>query len=632
MPSLLKVEQLFHAALEVDPSERRVYLEKACEGDQALLNEVDSLLFHNNESSEFLLTPAIDILANAVARTTERSSAPDAIVPGQAIEQYQVLEKIEGGHMGVVFKAFDNDLGRFVALKLLPEEMTSHEQALQRFLREARAASALSHPNICTIFEFGRSDGRPFIAMEFLDGQTLKREIADRPLEMPLLLKLAIEIGEALQFAHARGIVHRDLKPANIFVTSEGRAKILDFGIAKLLPRIAAEDISGRRVDLDGSLSVPGIILGTPAYMSPEQIRGEAVDACTDLFSFGAVLYEMGTGRRAFPGETLGQVFGQILQASPASPGAINPLLPAAFERIVATALAADRNERYQNASELVSDLTKLRREVESGSGAGSELTTFRKEDGVGRQTAVREIADRLGWIGRLPWRLKILLAAILLAVVGVLGGMGLITLMPGALHPIARYLNNKGVLIQQQGRLQEAIRDYTRAIKLDSNYAEAHYNLAEGYEEIFDYDRALTEYQRAIDSDVEFYPAYNNLSRLYILRRREYGTALRLLDRALELKPKELSVQYSLHKNYGWADFELGNLSQAEQQLRIAINLNQENGSAHCLLAKVLEAQARTSIAAQEWETCLANSMDPDVEPEWRVEAQEQLRKEGLK
>jgi serine/threonine protein kinase len=621
--SLQKVEQLFHAALEVDPSERTAFLEKACEGDQALLNEVRSLLLHDKQTKNFLVTPAIDILAKAMAHATEKSSGPDPVLPGQYIEQYQIVEKVDGGHMGVVFKALDTDLGRFVALKLLPEEVTSQEQALNRFLREARAASALNHPNICTIFEFGRSGGRPFIAMEFLNGQTLKRQIAGRPLEKPLLLKLAIEICDAMQFAHASGIVHRDLKPTNIFVTSEGRAKVLDFGLAKLLPRIEAEDIPGSTVDLDGSLSTPGMILGTPAYMSPEQIRGEQVDTRTDLFSFGAVLYEMGTGRSAFPGETLGQVIGQILQGTPPTPRAINPSLPAEFDSIVAKALAADRSQRYQSASELISDLNRLTRDFGSGSAAGSETATLSDEQGVWHKTDHRRNAQ-LNWIRRLPRRSKIWLA-----LVGALGGICFVALMMGALHPIARYLNNKGVLFQQHGQLRAAIQDYTRAIRLDPGYAQAHYNLADAYEEIPDYERALTEYQRAIAADVEFYPAYNNLSRLYILRRREYGTAMRLLDRALELKPEQQSVQYSLHKNYGWADFELGNLSQAEKELKIAIGLNQERGSAHCLLAKVLEAQGRTSIAAPEWEICLANSMDPDVEPEWRVEAQERLRKE---
>jgi serine/threonine protein kinase/Tfp pilus assembly protein PilF len=312
---------------------------------------------------------------------------------GQTISHYRIVEQLGAGGMGVVFKAQDSRLERAVALKFLPEKLAQQPQALDRFRREARAASALNHPGICTIYDIGEQDGRAFIAMEFIDGETLRSHIHGKPLPLDELLELGIEIADALEAAHAEGIIHRDIKPANIFVTKRGRAKVLDFGLAKLVPKgITGADSEDDQSD---SNSIVGIISGTPSYMSPEQVRGDGLDSRTDIFSLGLVLYEMATGRQAFGGGTGGVIIEAVLTRPPAPVRSINPDIPQRLEEIIDKALHKNRDQRYQHAADLGADLLRLKREIDSGSRSANEIPQSSPVSNTGPLSSTGELMSR---------------------------------------------------------------------------------------------------------------------------------------------------------------------------------------------------------------------------------------------
>ncbi len=359
-----QVDNLLQAALERPPAERAAFLRHACAGDESLEREVQSLLASEQEEGSFLEGPAIEVAVRAIANQQTPETAGSLI--GQTISHYRIVAKLGAGGMGVVYKAEDVRLHRFVALKFLPEEIARDPQALSRFEREARAASALNHPNICTIHEVEEHDDQPVIVMELLEGETLKQRIREGLLPTDELLEFGIQMSDALEAAHAKGIIHRDIKPANIFITTRGVAKILDFGLAKRVGPVAgrADDTEAPTLTIEDQLTSAGSAVGTVSYMSPEQVRAQALDARTDLFSFGVVLYEMATGQQPFRGESSGVIFDCILNRAAVPPASLNPELPTELERIIDKCLEKDRYLRYQHASEIRTDLQRLKRDA----------------------------------------------------------------------------------------------------------------------------------------------------------------------------------------------------------------------------------------------------------------------------
>jgi eukaryotic-like serine/threonine-protein kinase len=395
-----QLDKLLHAALQRSPEDRDAFLREACAGNERLEREARSILWLEQEAAGFLERPAIEMAAQVAVREQGDDSQEIGLFHTEAIvSHYRMLQKLGGGGMGVVYKAEDLELGRYVALKFLPEDLARDPDAIERFRREARAASSLNHPNICTIYEIERHEGRSFIVMEFLDGTTLKHRILGRPIPIDRLLPLAIEIAEGLDVAHSAGITHRDIKPANLFVTSREHVKILDFGLAKVGSVDYPSNIDPTALPtrtIEDQLTATGNVQGTASHMSPEQIRGERLDPRTDLFSFGVVLYEMSTGKLPFEGETQGSLFDSILNRTPTPPLQPNATLPAELERIISKCLEKDREVRYQHASEIRADLEQLKQERDST----RLITDARRGPIVSKHRAAALIAVAIAGLG----------------------------------------------------------------------------------------------------------------------------------------------------------------------------------------------------------------------------------------